>query len=270
MNYLVLGHKGFLGNLIAHKITDAGVEVRVINQRITDANAKEIFLEKIDKDTIVFNCIGSGVTPGMGNDLDDLSTNQTLLQNLLEVFVTSKGKLFIHFGSNYETKKPELTVSSRSTYIASKQGGSRVCRSFIIKDRRIHLIYLPTVIAATQPKGRFLADFVNAHQTGSDFIISYPAMTIEMVSFASLWEFLECMNLQVASSQLHFSPIDAFLSVNEFAETLNEILEEINLEPVRLSFSDIAYAGERALSESHISDKFKILLKSYLTEMIRR
>jgi hypothetical protein len=267
LNYLVLGHKGFLGSLIKNKLELKDAEVRVIEERITPDNIQECFSLKIDENTRVVNCIASGVTPNTGGDLADDFANHSLLKLILEFFIDSKGHDLVHFASNYETVNRDYTVSSRSSYINSKQQGSLLCRTFLTRDSRIQLVYLPTVLASTQPKGRFLSDFSDAHSHDESFRILYPEMLIELVSFDELWMFLEFLFEEKTATQIHFAPIEISVSVYVFAKLLNDILEELNLPAVKLTLES-GINIDRRIDLDNIPFKFRRTLLNYLQEMV--
>jgi len=266
-NYLILGHNGFLGSLIARKLRSNGSEVRIIEERITPSNIQDFFLSQIDENTRVINCIASGVTPNTGGDLDDDFANNSLLKLILEFFIESPGYDLIHFGSNYETVNRDLTVLSRSSYINSKQQGSLLCRTFLTQDSRIQLIYLPTVLASTQPKGRFLIDFADAYLHNKSFHILYPKMLIELMSFDELWHFLEFLFERSTATQIHFAPIEVSVSVYAFAEILNDMLRELRCQPVELTLESSFDMDER-LELNKIPFNFRYSLLNYLREMV--
>jgi nucleoside-diphosphate-sugar epimerase len=97
--FLILGHKGFLGQSVYNSLINNGNAVTTVSSRI---DLKDITSEYFANDTVVINCIASGVTPYTSDEDTDILTNAKLLEGLLEFFVKSRSSRFIHFGSIYE------------------------------------------------------------------------------------------------------------------------------------------------------------------------
>ena len=130
-NYLVLGHKGFLGKLILNKLESQGKRVRVLDERLTCENVESLFSKNIDQDTRIFNCVASGVTPNTGDEFVDSYTNYSLLESKLKMLTNLRMASFTHFASNYENMNVRQNIASRNSYVLSKANGSKVCRSFL-------------------------------------------------------------------------------------------------------------------------------------------
>ena len=224
-NYLVLGHNGFLGKLILNKLESRGERVRVLGERLTCENVESLFSRNIDQDTRIFNCIASGVTPNTGDELIDSFTNHSLLESQLKTLTNLRVANFTHFASNYENMHARQNISSRNSYVLSKSNGSKVCRSFLEHDSRIQLMYLPTVIHSSQPRGRLFADFMHAFMGGQKFYINFPKLPLQMISFESLWNNLEILEKSANHLQVSLAPADVTLTAVSYTHlTLPTIL----------------------------------------------
>jgi nucleoside-diphosphate-sugar epimerase len=233
-NYLVLGHRGFLGKLILEKLESLGKEVRTIDQRLTVENVQSLLVAKIDPNTRIFNCIASGVTPNTGDKSVNFYTNFELLKSQLEALEGIEFSDFLHFASYNEGLDTTKTVISRSHYINSKLEGSNVCRSYMEHDYRIKLMHLPTVIDSTQPKGRFFTDFIHASLDSKQFQINSPEADLQMITFRDLWIFYESLDHKRKEFQSTLAPRDVIFTVYGFAKELNIILIRLGLNPVEI------------------------------------
>ena len=232
-NYLVLGHRGFLGKLIQEKLESLGKEVRTIEERLTIENVQSLLVKNINLNTRIFNCIASGVTPNTGEESTNFYTNFELLHVQLEALKKLNFSQFLHFASYNEGLDTTKTVISRSHYINSKLKGSNICRSYMEHDQRIKLMHLPTVIDSTQPKGRFFTDFIHASLESKQFHINSPEAELQMITFRDLWTFYESTD-HMNGLQSTLAPKDAIFTVYGFAKELNTILIRFDLNPVEI------------------------------------
>lgn len=169
LRYLVLGHKGFLGQSICDSLINNQSLVTTVPVRINKKNVEEIALKYFSKDTIVVNCIASGVTPFSSDENIARFTNAQLLESLLKCFIKSAALKFINFGTLYEIDNEIEAIPERYAYVDSKTLGSHITKNFGAMDSRIKLVYLPTILGQNQPEGRFFVDFVKSAFLKSSF-----------------------------------------------------------------------------------------------------
>lgn len=234
-HFVILGHKGFIGQSVLNFLTSNGEDVRVIEERITVSNVQDLITSELIHGSTVLNCIASGVTPGTGNFQVDIETNVTLLKKILDCVVERKARLFIHFGSNYELDNHVTPLSTRSSYVQSKLLGSSMCSQQIGENRRVRLVYLPTVISSIQPAGRFFADFISSSRSGGLFPILHPDLPIEIATMASVLEKLDLRSNFDDAGILEILP-DLRITVYGFAKLLNEALFRVGANQVGLEF----------------------------------
>jgi dTDP-4-dehydrorhamnose reductase len=221
--FLVLGHKGFLGQSIYSSLVNCGSKVTTISSYIDLKNLKDIASEYFTHDTIVINCLASGVTPYTSDKSKDILINAELLGELLAFFIDSRSSKFIQFGSIYEIDADVKTVNDRLAYVNSKALGSHITKSYGEKDARVKLMYLPTILGHNQPAGRFFRDFIRAANKNSSFLIHNPNSTIKVSLYDSFFKYL-CTVIRSADESVFHLPVDARMSVVEFSKLLNSLL----------------------------------------------
>jgi nucleoside-diphosphate-sugar epimerase len=267
-NFLVLGHRGFLGKQLVSHFQNRGLELRTIDNYLTLSNS-ELTLEKaIDENTVVVNCIAKGVTQKSDLNVDNLDVNANLLKSILNIFIQTKGQIFIHFASNYELDGRFFIPDSRRNYVDSKKLGSAICNEFIKLDPRVNLIYLPTLIAETLPRGRFLADFMDAQKRSIEFEINYPNSALEILTVSRLINYFEHQYTFHAGGQIGFAPIEMRIRVFQLASLMNQILHELGLARVSIRYPHSFHAVESKLDIGNFDPVFFETVKTYLLKMM--
>lgn len=267
-NFLILGHNGYLGRLILSRLKSLGLSVRVLNQRLTCENVKGLMKENVDDRTRIFNCVASGVTPNTSDSFHDFYTNHQLLESQLNALTNLEISSFTHFASNYEVTDQSQRVVSRNSYVQSKTNGSIACMNFLEHDRRIKLMYLPTVIDSSQPKGRLFADFIHASFANQAFLIQAPELELQSMTFESLWNIIEVSSDADDDLQVIHAPADVRMTVFAFVQELNLILLELNRPPVTVLTPDAFDPPSRGILETTLPYEFRDQLMSYVKQMI--
>jgi hypothetical protein len=182
---------------------------------------------------------------------------------LLKLFVKSDGHYFIHFGSHYETNKDHV-ILDRLNYIESKALGSQVCKFYSQTDKRVKLLYLPTILNYNQPTGRFFIDFINSSINNSFFQISHPNSIIKVSSYDSFFQHLNKL-LIFQGNASSFLPPEAVMSVLDFSNFLNTLLIKNALHPVRICTknSHQIHISEREVDKGFAHKIEKMILKIY-------
>ena len=234
-HFVILGHKGFVGQSLLNFLTSTGEDVRIIEDRITVSNIPDLLTLELIRGSTVLNCIASGVTPGTGNVQADIETNVMLLKKILDRVADVNARMFIHFGSNYELSNYVTPLSTRSSYVQSKLLGSSICSQQIGENRKVRLVYLPTVIGSIQPVGRFFADFISSSRNGGLFSILHPDLPIEISTIASVLKQLDLNSKFDETGILEILP-DLRITVYGFANLLNEALLRVGANQVCLKF----------------------------------
>lgn len=229
--FLILGHKGFLGQNIYNSLIEIGHAVTTIPSRIYLKNLEDIASKYFTNNTVVINCIASGVTPYSSNEKKDNLTNVELLEGLLKFFVESRSSRFIQFGTIYEVDEDVKSVTDRLAYVNSKVFGSKLTKNYGEKDTRIKLLYLPTILGHNQPDGRFFIDFIKSANKNLPFIIHNPNATIKVALYDSLFRHL-CKVINSVDESVFHLPADATMRVVQFSTLLNSLL-------VKNSFSSV-------------------------------
>ncbi len=231
--FLILGHKGFLGQSISNSLLNRGNSVTTVSKRINLQNLEEITSDYFTNDTVVINCIASGVTPYSSNENTDNLINVKLLEGLLEFFVKSTSSRFIQFGTLYEIDEDVKTITDRLSYVNSKALGSQITKSYGENDARIKLIYLPTILGHNQPEGRFFIDFIQSAGKSAPFKLLHPNSTIKLAAYNSFFRYLfKVINSE--ENNVFYLPVEAKMSVVEFSELLNTILIKNNYGSVNI------------------------------------
>lgn len=232
-NFLVLGHRGFIGSEILSFLRVEEIEVLSIAERIDVTNAQSLLKNVISAETVVINCIASGVTPGTGNYDENYQTNFHLVQQLCDASLSFGAHGFIHFASNYELPRHIRPLASRTPYVETKSKGSGYCLQQIELGQSVKLAYLPTVMGLNQPHGRFFRDFVAHLQQQIPFQIKYPGAEIEIITVSSMMEQLDFSNPTIKWGVQEVIE-NLRVLVLEFATILNSILNELGEESLEL------------------------------------
>jgi nucleoside-diphosphate-sugar epimerase len=235
--YLVLGHDGFLGRNISSSLINNGNLVFTPSTRITLENLESIAKQYFTNDTIIVNCIASGVTPNSGGKFSDDYANAKLLEGLLEFFTKSNSHRFIQFGTVYEIDKDVNTLAERVSYVNSKVLGSQICKNYAETDKRIKLIYLPTVLNHNQPEGRFFIDFIESSFGNLPFTIKYPDSKIKVVDYESFFRYI-CKVIDSIEESVYILSADATMTVVEFSTLLNKLLTKNGYRPVKVLMNE--------------------------------
>ena len=244
-----------------------GLELRTLDGRLTLSNNEKILRGVIDENTIVINCIAKGVTQTSDSHIDVLETNANLLKSILDCFVQTNGYKFFHFASNYELEGRFFIPDSRRSYVDSKKIGSEICHEFIGNDTRINLIYLPTLIAATLPRGRFFSDFIDAQRNSRELEINFPNSDLEILT---LTHFLGYFEDQYTSEggQIGFAPVDIRIKVFQLADLMNQIIHDLGATGVSIKYPD-TYKAMGPISRVEVYDSlFLDTVKTYITRML--
>ena len=267
-NFLVLGHRGFLGKQLVSHFQNRGLELRTIDNYLTLSNSELILEKAIDENTIVVNCIAKGVTQKSDSYVDNLDVNANLLKSILNIFIQTKGQIFIHFASNYELDGRFFIPDSRRNYVDSKKLGSAICNEFIKLDPRVNLIYLPTLIAETLPQGRFVADFMDAQKRSIEFEINYPNSALEILTVSRLINYFEHQYTFHAGGQIGFAPIEMRIRVFQFASLMNQILHDLGVAKVSIKYPDSFHAVDSQSDIENFDPVFFETVKTYLLKMM--
>ena len=267
-NFLVLGHRGFLGKQLVSHFQNRGLELRTIDNYLTLSNSELILEKAIDENTIVVNCIAKGVTQKSDSYVDNLDVNANLLKSILNIFIQTKGQIFIHFASNYELDGRFFIPDSRRNYVDSKKLGSAICNEFIKLDPRVNLIYLPTLIAETLPQGRFVADFMDAQKRSIEFEINYPNSALEILTVSRLINYFEHQYTFPTEGQIGFAPIEMRIRVFQFASLMNQILHDLGVAKVSIKYPDSFHAVDSKLETENFDPLFFETMKAYLLTMM--
>jgi nucleoside-diphosphate-sugar epimerase len=227
-SFLILGHKGYLGANLCNMLISRGYEVSVLPGKVTLESIPILAKKYFSKEQIILNCMGSGVSNN--SDAKDLSINGTLIEPLLSSFSESTASKFVNFGTKYEL--PYIHApQKRLPYVNSKILGSEICHRYIYKDKRIYLLYLPTIIDHNQPVGRFFADFIRSSFLNSKFIITDPFSKICFTNFNTFFnDMIQMINLD--DKNVNSISDEGFLDVIDFAHYLNKVLENNGYRPV--------------------------------------
>jgi nucleoside-diphosphate-sugar epimerase len=266
-NFLLLGHRGFIGTEIQAHLTKTGSSYSTIAERLNISNIESLIRPNVTDKTIVINCIASGVTPGTGSLEIDFQTNFELVQRLTDYSLSAGAHGFIHLASNYELPRHIQPLASRTPYISSKSKGSEYCLQQIHLGKRVKLVYLPTVIGLNQPQGRFFRDFIEHLRTRKTFRLNYPAAEVELVTVPSLIKQLDLTNSS-AGWGLKEVLKDLRLTVLEFAEILNGILRELGVEELKLRDADLSPLSKSGQGTVIIHSEFRDFLVSQLSQAL--
>jgi len=268
-NFLVLGHRGFLGKQLVSHFQNRGLELRTIDSYLTLSNSELILERAIDENTIVVNCIAKGVTQKSDSYVDNLDVNANLLKSILNIFIQTKGQKFIHFASNYELDGRFFIPDSRRNYVDSKKLGSAICNEFIKLDPRVNLIYLPTLIAETLPRGRFVADFMDARKRSIEFEINYPNSALEILTVGRLISYFEHQyTFHPGGGQIGFAPIEMRIRVFQLASLMNQILHDLGVAKVSIRYPHSFHAVDSKSDIENFDPVFFETVKTYLLTMM--
>lgn len=266
-NFLLLGHRGFIGSEIQAHFAKTGSRYSTISERILGSNIESLIRANVTDETIVINCIASGVTPGTGSFEIDLHTNFELVQQLCDYSLSSGAHGFIHLASNYELPRHIRPLASRTPYISTKSKGSEYCLQQIHLGQRVRLAYLPTVIGLNQPQGRFFRDFIEHLRARKKFQLNYPAAEVELITVPSLIKQLDLTNSSAGWGVQEVLE-DLRLTVLDFAEILNEILEELGAEELKLRDANLSPLSKQDQDTELISSEFRNFLVSQLSQAL--
>ena len=266
--YVVLGHKGFLGQSICNSLLKTQSLVTTIPNRINAENLQEIAAKYFMEDTVVINCIASGVTPYSSSETEDFFVNSELLEGLLNFFTQSKSICFLQFGTIYEIDDEVNVLSDRFSYVNSKALGSQITKKFGDKDTRVKLMYLPTILGPNQTKGRFFVDFAICAASNVQFKIQHPNSVIKVATDDSLFRYI-CEVLKSPDKTVYQLPSEATMSVLEFTKLLNMLLLKNGYHPVQVLISEPQQIirNEFIFYEDFIKKIEKILL--YMLQKLR-
>jgi len=208
--------------------------------------------------------MGSGVSNY--SDTKDLSANGTLIEPLLLTFSESKASKFVNFGTKYELFGIH-TPQKRLPYVNSKILGSEICNKYIDKDKRIYLLYLPTIIDHNQPVGRFFADFIRSSFLNSKFIVTDPFSKICFTNFNRFFnDMMQMINLD--NKNINSVSDEGFLDVIDFAHYLNKVLESNGYRPVDI-YLDKHVKCTLKDNEVKLSNEFYLQIETSINLIIK-
>ena len=264
--YLVLGHNGFLGQNISRSLINNGNLVLTPPTRITLENLEGIAKQYFINDTIIVNCIASGVTPNSGGEFSDHYANTKLLRGLLEFFTESNSNKFIHFGTVYEIDQVVNTLTDRASYVNSKVLGSQICKNYAETDKRIKLLYLPTILNHNQPEGRFFVDFIKSAFGNIPFKIAYPDSKIKITVYESFFRYF-CKVIDSMDDSVDILSADATMTVVEFSKLLNALLAKNGYRSVKVVLNESYQVNS---SEINYDDVFVKKIEEMIITIARR
>ena len=228
LNYLVLGHTGFIGSAVVEHLTGHNRNVHVVESRLIPGQVREIIELNSDTETVVVNCVASGVTPNSGSPLTNSQTNVQLATEIVQSSLDNNVHGIIHFASHYELSKNIVAPESRSSYINTKILASDFCKERIESGASLKLIYLPTIIGSNQPKGRLFRDFVECAMKEEVFFVEYPNAGIEIQTIESFLMGLDLLSNHFISGVVHLQG-EVKTTVNNYLIFLNSLMNELGL-----------------------------------------
>ena len=264
--FLVVGEMGYLGKLTSERLSVSMDLCPLLKGKITPTTN----LSVLNGDLIEGSCILNFAATGVGkieNSTEELYfSNSALLEKLLSAFNAGKGSGFIHFASNYEIFSPGELIESRLPYVNSKKMGSAICSKWIEIDKRIKLLYLPTIFSPQQPQGRFFRDFIDSSLSQKPIKLSTPFSTIHTSTFDYFFESL----CDFIDSSKNISHVEAQITctVLDFALLLNEVIEELGFEKVVIEYSKISKFRTPKKIQPEPDEITMITLRKYITEML--
>lgn len=228
LNYLVLGHTGFIGSAVLEHLTFHNRNVHVIESRLIFREVKKIIEMNSDTETVVVNCVASGVTPNSGSTLTNNKTNVQLVAEIVQSSLDNNVHGIIHFASHYELSKNIVVPQSRSSYIKSKILASDFCKERMESGANLKLIYLPTITGSNQPKGRLFRDFVECAIKEQTFFVKHPNAGIEVQTIESFLVELDLLSNQFISGVIHLQG-EVKTTVKNYLIFLNSLMNELGL-----------------------------------------
>ena len=226
--FLVLGEMGYLGRLTSERLSVDMDLLPTIKGKITPDTNLSILKSELFENSCVLNFAASGVGNIENSSEELIFSNSALLEKLLSAFHAGKGRNLIHFASNYEKFSLDEVVEGRLPYVNSKKMGSAICSKWIEVDKRIKLLYLPTIFSPQQPRGRFFRDFIDSSLSRKPIKLSTPYSTIHTSTFDYFFESL-CAFIESSKNISEVKP-EITCTVLDFAILLNEIIAELGFD----------------------------------------
>jgi len=226
LNYLVLGHTGFIGNAVVEHLTSHHQKVHVVESRLIPGGVRDIIEMNSDTKTVVINCVASGVTPNSGSPHTNSQTNVQLATEIVQGSLDNNVQGIIHFASHYEISKNIVVPESRSSYINTKIRASDFCKERIESGANLKLIYLPTIIGSKQPRGRLFRDFVECAMKEQVFFVKYPNTEIELQTVDSLLAGLDLLSDQFMGGVIQLQG-EVKTTVKNYLIFLNSLMNEL-------------------------------------------
>jgi hypothetical protein len=262
--FLVLGNMGYLGEPLCRSLILKSDDLQTLEGYMNDETNFSFLRNATYDNSFILNLIAQGVNSTKKQNNSNF-VNGLMLDKLLNSFIRSEAKYFIHFGSHYELVAKSDIVPSRLSYVDSKIVGSNTCKSFMRRDSRIKLLYLPTIITASYSKGRFFSDFIDCSITGKIFKINYPNSRIQISTFDNFFDnfyrFIE------SSESILQVPAEINCSVLQFAELINSILVDLNLNRVAIDTDRIKYNFDKPTFRLKVNDSCILRMQEYVTSM---
>ena len=134
MNFIVLGHTGFIGSPLFARLVGEEYKVLGLNssqvllsdhykiqmQPRTDSNIFEEIRDYITNETVIINCIWGDLThENMNSDSHQMYMNLEL--DLINSLSTTNFKSYISFGTIHEINKSDSVLSASSKYVECKK-----------------------------------------------------------------------------------------------------------------------------------------------------
>ncbi len=264
--FLVIGEMGYLGKLTAERLSIDMDLLPSFKGKITPTTNLSILNSELFEGSCVLNFAASGVGK-IENSSDELFfSNFALLEKLLSAFNAGKGRNLLHFASNYEMFSSDEVIEARLPYVNSKKMGSAVCSKWIEIDKRIKLLYLPTIFSPQQPRGRFFRDFIDSSLSQKPIKLSTPYSTIHTSTFDYFFESL-CEFIESSKNISHVKPQIA-CTVLDFALLLNEVIAELGFEKVTIEYSKNSEFETPKKTKPDPNEITIITLRKYIAEML--
>jgi len=177
INFLVFGHSGFIGTALV-KILNQNDNNRVFlsDFRFTESttiNEIREHLTKFPQQITIFNAIGHGLGRTSTSQSQLLISNTLWPIRLIEALDSfgMRSRTLIHLASSLEARGN----IGESEYAESKDRATReLLERRSASQTPVVIVWLSSVYGPNQPRGRFVADLIDAIKSQTKFALAYP------------------------------------------------------------------------------------------------
>jgi len=205
-NILVLGHSGFIGTSLVQRLNSSGNHrVFLSNFRFSESTTVRQIREHIaefPRQLTIINAVGYGLGTTSAQHSHLWASNTLWPISLTEALNTfgQKSRVLIHLASTLET----LHHTGESKYADSKGIATKRLQELRATGQTpVSIVWLSNVYGPNQPRGRFIADLIDAARTPTMFPLRWPERRRRFTTVMDVVAHLEQVAVSMSGEEFH-------------------------------------------------------------------